>query len=73
MGIHARPAGLLAKAVKTLDSILTISKADGKSAAGTKLTSLMGLGVKRPVTVTVETAGEEAGCAVMEQFFRDNL
>lgn len=29
VGIHARPAGLLAKAARALDSVATIEKADG--------------------------------------------
>lgn len=33
VGIHARPAGVLAKQAKALDSTVTIAKADGKSAA----------------------------------------
>ena len=33
LGIHARPAGLLVKAVKALDSTVTIEKVGGKSAA----------------------------------------
>ena len=75
VGIHARPAGLLVKAVKALDSAVTIAKADGKSAGGAKLMALMGLGIKQgdTVTVTVEGAGEEAYCAALEQFFKDNL
>ena len=36
VGIHARPAGLLAKAAKALDSTVTITKGE-KSAAATKL------------------------------------
>ena len=85
VGIHARPAGLLVKAIKALESTVTIAKADGKSAAGTKLMALMGLGVKcgenvevgikqgETVTVTVEGANEEADAATLEQFFKDNL
>ena len=75
VGIHARPAGLLVKAVKALDSAVTIAKADGKSAGGAKLMALMGLGIKQgdTVTVTVEGAGEEADCAALEQFFKANL
>ena len=75
VGIHARPAGLLAKAAKVLDSTVTIAKADGKSAAATKLMALMGLGIKQgeTVTVTVEGGNEEANAATMEQFFKDNL
>ena len=75
VGIHARPAGVLAKAAKALDSTVTIAKADGKSAAATKLMALMGLGIKQgdTVTVTVEGGNEEANAAAMEQFFKDNL
>lgn len=75
VGIHARPAGMLVKAIKTLNSAITIAKADGKSAAGTKLMALMGLGIKQgeTVTVTVEGANEEADAAALEQFLKDNL
>ena len=75
VGIHARPAGLLVKAVKGVDSTVTITRADGKSAGGTKLMALMGLGIKQgdTVTVTIEGGGEEANAAAMEQFFKDNL
>lgn len=75
VGIHARPAGLLVKAVKALDSTVTIVKADGKSAAATKLMALMGLGIKQgeTVTVTIEGGGEDANAQTLEQFFQDNL
>ena len=75
VGIHARPAGLLVKAVKALDSTVTIVKADGKSAAATKLMALMGLGIKQgeTVTVTIEGGGEDANAQALEQFFQDNL
>ena len=75
VGIHARPAGLLVKAIKGLDSTVTITRADGKSAGGTKLMALMGLGIKQgdTVTVTIEGGGEEANAATLEQFFKDNL
>lgn len=46
VGIHARPAGLLAKQAKTMDSTITITKDDGKSAVATKLMAVMGLGIK---------------------------
>ena len=75
IGVHARPAGMLAKAAKALDSTVTIAKADGKSAAATKLMALMGMGIKNgeSVTVTVEGGNEEANAAAMEQFFKENL
>ena len=71
VGVHARPAGLLAKAAKALDSTVTVTKADGsKSAAATKLMAIMGMGIKtgETVTVTVEGGSEEANAAAMEQF-----
>ena len=75
VGIHARPAGLLVKAIKALDSTITIAKADGKSAVAVKLMALMGLGIKQgeTVTVTVEGGNEDANAAAMEQFFKENL
>lgn len=75
VGIHARPAGMLAKAVKALDSTVTITKADGRSAAATKLMAVMGLGVKtgETITFTIEGGDEEASAAAMEQFCKDNM
>lgn len=75
VGIHARPAGLLVKAAKALDSTVTIEKVGGKSAAATKLMAVMGLGIKQgdTVSVTVEGGSEVDNAAVMEQFFKDNL
>ncbi len=75
VGIHARPAGLLAKQAKTIDSTITITKDDGKSAVATKLMAVMGLGIKggSTVTITVEGGSEEANVAAMEQFFKENL
>ena len=75
VGIHARPAGVLAKAAKALDSTVTIAKADGKSAAATKLMAVMGLGVKtgETITFTIEGGDEEASAAAMEQFCKDNM
>ena len=49
VGIHARPAGLLVKAIKAQDSTVTIAKADGKSAAGTKLMALMAWASSRAI------------------------
>lgn len=75
VGIHARPAGMLVKAIKALDSTVTVAKADGKSALGTKLMALMGLGIKQGDTVSVRIEGEneDTDAANLEQFFKDNL
>ena len=75
VGIHARPAGLLVKEAKALDSTITLEKADGKSAVVTKLMAIMGLSIKQgdTISVIVEGGNEDANAAAMEQFFKDNL
>jgi len=74
IGIHARPAGLLAKAAKAFGSTITITKGE-KSAAVTKTMALMGLGVKcgDTVTVTVEGDDEDAAASAIEAFLNENL
>ncbi len=75
LGIHARPAGMLVKAAKALDSTVTIAKEDGSSAVATKLMAVMGLAIKtgNTVTVTLEGGDEEPNAASLEQFFKDNV
>ncbi|MGN0693208.1 MAG: HPr family phosphocarrier protein [Oscillospiraceae bacterium] len=74
VGIHARPAGLLAKKAKEFKSEITLEKG-GKSAAASKLMAVMALGVKcgDRVAVTINGEDEEAASAEMEKFFRENL
>lgn len=74
-GLHARPAGLLVKAAKALDSTITVENPAGKSAAATKLMAVMGLGIKQGdvITVTVDGGDEEASAAAMQKFFSENL
>ena len=45
IGIHARPAGMLAKEAKKYESKIVIKKGE-KSAEATKLMAIMGMGVK---------------------------
>ena len=45
MGIHARPAGLLVKLVKSQDSKVTITKGE-KTVDASKIFAVMGLAVK---------------------------
>ena len=75
VGIHARPAGLLVKEAKALDSTITLERADGKSAVVTKLMDIMGLSIKQgdTISVIVEGGSEDANAAAMEQFFKENL
>ena len=74
VGIHARPAGLLAKAGKNYQSVINLQKGE-KSANVTRLMAGMGQGVKSgdAVTVTAEGADEDAAIAGMETFFKENL
>ncbi len=74
VGIHARPAGLLAKLAKTFSSTISLEK-DGKSVNVTKLMMLMGMGIKCGDTVnfTVEGEDEEAAAKAIEEFMAANL
>ena len=75
LGIHARPAGLLAKAAKAFgDTVVTVEK-NGTAVKASQLMKLMSLGVKQGDTVTVkaEGAAEDAAIAAMETFFKENL
>lgn len=75
LGIHARPAGLLAKAAKAYaDTVVTVEK-NGNAVKASQLMKLMGLGVKQGdvVTVTADGASEDAAIAAMKEFFQNNL
>ena len=72
VGIHARPAGLLVKEIKTFaGSAVTITKGE-KSVNALKLMALMGMGIKQGDTVTVSVEGdnEEEVAAKIEEFFK---
>ncbi|MBR3834673.1 MAG: HPr family phosphocarrier protein [Lachnospiraceae bacterium] len=74
IGIHARPAGLLAKEAKAFTSKITI-EANGKSADVTRLMAVMGLGVKTGAEVVIKAEGddEDAAIAKMQEFMSANL
>ena len=74
LGIHARPAGLLAKEAKKFSSACTITK-DGQTKKLTQLMMLMAMGVKQGNTVTIQAEGadEDTAIAALEAFFRANL
>ena len=74
VGIHARPAGLLVKEAKKLQSKVMITK-EGKSADASKLMAVMGLGVKCGQTVEVSVEGDDEAEAfeAMKSFFETNL
>ena len=75
LGIHARPAGLLAKAAKAYaDTAITITK-DDKTVKASQLMKLMSLTVKQGNTVTVAAEGpqEDEAIAAMQKFLEENL
>ena len=74
LGIHARPAGMLAKTAKGFESEITITKGD-KTVNAVKLMALMGMGVKcgDTITVSVNGADEENAAKSMEEFLLANL
>ena len=75
LGIHARPAGLLAKKAKSYaDTAVTIS-ANGKTVNAGQLMKLMGLGVKQgtEVTIACDGANEDAACEGLLAFLQENL
>ena len=74
LGIHARPAGLLAKAAAGCKSVVTIDNG-AKKADAKRLMAIMSMGVKKGTTVTVTVEGEDEDEAVtkIEEFFKTNL
>ena len=74
VGLHARPAGLLAKKAKEFSSEITVEKS-GKAVSATKLMMLMGLGIRHGDTVTVKINGtdEDKAAEAMAAFFSENL
>ena len=75
LGLHARPAGLLAKLAKPYaDTVITVTKA-GKTVKASQLMKLMSLAVKNgdEVVVAAEGPAEEEAIAAVKKFFEENL
>lgn len=74
LGIHARPAGMLAKAAATVKSTVILDNG-AKKADARRLMAIMSMAVKngQTVTVTVEGEDEDTAVVVMEEFFKTNL
>lgn len=74
LGIHARPAGMLAKKAKEFESEILLSSND-TTVNATKLISVMGMGIKcgDRITVTVNGKDEEKAESEMKAFFENNL
>lgn len=74
VGIHARPAGMLAKEAKKYNSVIEI-KSGEKTAQADKLMAVMALGVKCGMEVVVTATGDDEQTAIdeIEKFFKQNL
>ena len=75
LGVHARPAGLLARAAKAYpDTEIIVSKGQ-TSAKATQLMKLMAMGVRQGVQVTVTAEGglEEQAIRDIQRFFEEHL
>lgn len=74
LGIHARPAGLLAKEAKKFASACTITK-NGQTKKLTQLMMIMSLGVKQGETITIAAEGEDEDATIeaLKAFFEGNL
>ena len=73
-GIHARPAGLIVKKCKESGCLVEIKHGD-KTADGSKLFSIMSLGIKTGDTVDITVSGEkeEEAADMLLKFFEENL
>ena len=74
IGIHARPAGMLAKEAAEFKSKVFLHFGD-KKADARRLIAIMGMGIKHGNTVRVEVEGEDEteAAAQIEAFFKANL
>ena len=73
-GIHARPAGMLAKEAKNFKSKITLV-GNGREADALRLMAVMSLGLKQgaEMTVRVEGEDEEQAAGAMKAFLGANL
>ena len=74
LGMHARPAGMLVKAVTPFASKITVTAPTG-TADGKRLMALMRLAAKQgmELTITVEGPDEEKAAAELQAFLTANL
>ena len=74
LGIHARPAGSLAKVAKDFKSEIFVELGD-KKVPVSKIIAIMGMGIKYNDTVTVTASGEDEkeAAEAIKKFFEDNL
>ena len=73
VGMHARPAGKLAKEAARYQSVVTVVRGE-KQADTRRLMALMGLAIKAGQTITVQVEGpdEETAAPALKQFLTEN-
>ena len=73
-GIHARPAGAIAKMAAAYDCEITVS-ADGRTCSARQMTELMALGTSKGTAVHVRAAGNDAASALsaLKAYMEENL
>lgn len=74
MGLHARPAGMLAKAATAYPCSITVTTSAG-TADAKRLMSIMRLAAKAGMELTITCDGEreEEAAAGLEAFLKENL
>ena len=74
LGIHARPAGLLAKEATLFQSYIKIKKGE-KEADAKRIFGIMGLAAKKgdEIVLTAEGADEVEAIATIAEFLKANL
>ena len=74
LGMHARPAGMLVKAVAGYASKITVTAPTG-TADARRLMAVMRLAAKQgmELTITIEGADEDKAAAELEAFLKANL
>ena len=74
LGMHARPAGILVKAVAPYVSTITVTAPTG-TADAKRLMALMRLAAKQgmELTITIDGADEEKAAAELQAFLEANL
>ena len=73
-GMHARPAGMLVKAIHGFESEIILT-CRGKTANCKKLFAIMSLAVKQGETVTISAEGpdEDAAIKMLQEFMQKEL
>lgn len=74
LGLHARPAGMLAKEAKKYSSVCSLRKGD-QTVPLTRLMALMNLAVKAGDAVLITADGEDEADAIqgLKTFFEQHL